>query len=573
MDNKNLILAITLSVGILLLWTVLFETPPADVPNVNSISIDENQVDQSQMSIESFEFDSNDSKKEDMITVEESLSKSDRIKIQTPSISGSINLKGLKIDDLTLNKFNEELNKESKKIRFLSPSDTENGNEISFGWVKPQDANFEIPNSNSNWNLKGSKNILDENSELEFEWNNDTGQIFKTFISVDKNYLFNVRQIVINNSDEKIILHNASKIIRKQTPVLSGMFILHEGPIGVLNEKLENIDYDTLKEDKEVLNFESNNGWLGITDKYWLAALIPDQEKPFKAIYAYEEENGYIAYFRSLNASTINPNSQLEIESHIFAGAKEAKLLDIYQEKYNIYNFDLAIDWGWFYFITKPLFYAISYFYGLSGNFGIAIIILTIITRIVFFPLANWSFISMAKMKLLQPEMTRLKELHKDDKQQQQQALMALYKKEKVNPVSGCLPILIQIPFFFAIYKMLFVSIEMRHAPFYGWIQDLSTKDPTSIFNLFGLIPYDPPSFLIIGVWPILMGLTMYIQQKLNPAPPDPIQAKIFMFFPFFITILLSQFAAGLVIYWTTNNLLSILQQWIITRRTKVKTN
>ena len=573
MDNKNLILAITLSVGILLLWTVLFETPPADVPNKNSISIDKDQVDQSQMSIESFEFDSDVSKKEDMITIEESLSKSNRIEIQTPSISGSINLKGLKIDDLTLNKFNEELNEESKKIRFLSPSDTENGTEISFGWIKPQDANFEIPNSNSNWLLKSSKNILDENSELEFEWDNNTGQIFKTFISVDKNYLFNVRQIVINNSDEKITLNNASKIIRKQTPDLSGFFILHEGPIGVLDENLENIDYDTLKEDKEVLNFESNNGWLGITDKYWLAALIPDQEKSFKAIYAYEEGSGYIAYFRSLNASTISPNSQLEIKSHIFAGAKEAKLLDLYQEEYNIYNFDLAIDWGWFYFITKPLFYAISYFYGLSGNFGIAIIILTIITRIIFFPLANWSFISMAKMKLLQPEMTRLKELHKDDKQQQQQALMALYKKEKVNPVSGCLPILIQIPFFFAIYKMLFVSIEMRHAPFYGWIQDLSTKDPTSIFNLFGLIPYDPPSFLIIGVWPILMGLTMFIQQKLNPAPPDPIQAKIFMFFPFFITILLSQFAAGLVIYWTTNNLLSIIQQWIIARKTKIKTN
>ena len=267
--------------------------------------------------------------------------------------------------------------------------------------------------------------------------------------------------------------------------------------------------------------------------------MIPDQNIPFKSIYAYDDNLGYVAYFRSLDSYSVKPNTKIEIDSKVFAGAKEADLLDLYQEKYNIYNFDLAIDWGWFYFITKPLFYAISYFYQLFGNFGIAIIILTVITRIVFFPLANWSFVSMAKMKLLQPEMTRIKDLYKDDKQQQQQALMALYKKEKVNPVSGCLPILIQIPFFFAIYKMLFISIEMRHAPFYGWIEDLSVKDPTTIFNLFGLIPWDPPSFMIIGIWPILMGLTMYLQQKLNPAPPDPIQAKIFSFFPLFITCLL----------------------------------
>ena len=349
------------------------------------------------------------------------------------------------------------------------------------------------------------------------------------------------------------------------------MFILHEGLLGVLQEKLELIDYDELKDDEETLNFESDNGWVGITDKYWLAALIPDQNKSFKAIYTYD--NGYMAYYRSLNATKVAAGSDHIVESQIFIGAKEAKLIDRYQEDYGIYNFDLAIDWGWFYFLTKPLFNVIYFFSELSGNFGLAIIILTVITRIVFFPLANWSFISMAKMKMLQPEMTRIKELHKDDRAQQQQALMALYKKEKVNPISGCLPILIQIPFFFAIYKMLFVSIEMRHAPFYGWIQDLAAKDPTTIFNLFGLIPWDPPSFMIIGIWPVLMGLTMYIQQKLNPAPPDPIQARIFMFFPLFITILLAQFAAGLVIYWTTNNVLSIIQQWIINKRTTVKTN
>ena len=573
MDNKNLILAITLSVGILLLWSIIFEAPDRSIPINNENKIQESSTEQLKMDLDSYEFETSQSKKTDTITLEESLISSDRIQINTPSLSGSISLEGLKIDDLILNNFNEELDPNSDKIRFLSPLNTEKGFEISFGWIKPKDANFDTPNAKSVWKLKSIEKVLTSNSELEFEWDNQNGQIFTTYISLDKDYLFTIRQSVINNSDQSIVLNNASKIIRKQTPTLSGMFILHEGPIGVLDEKLELIDYDTLKDDKETLNFESKNGWLGITDKYWLAALVPSQEIPFKAIYTYEEDSGYVAYFRSLDASTVEANSQLEIKTKIFAGAKEAKILDQYQENYGIYNFDLAVDWGWFYFITKPLFYAISYLYQISGNFGIAIIILTVITRILFFPLANWSFISMAKMKLLQPEMTRLKELHKDDKQQQQQALMALYKKEKVNPVSGCLPILIQIPFFFAIYKMLFISIEMRHAPFYGWIQDLSAKDPTTLFNLFGLIPWDPPSFLIIGIWPILMGFTMYIQQKLNPAPPDPIQAKIFMFFPFFITILLSQFAAGLVIYWTTNNLLSILQQWVITRRTKVKTN
>ncbi|SVA47299.1 uncharacterized protein METZ01_LOCUS100153, partial [marine metagenome] len=423
----------------------------------------------------------------------------------------------------------------------------------------------------SEWRLVSTSNTLSGNDELEFEWSNDTGQVFRTSIAVDENYLFSIKQKIINKSNKEIIVNNASKITRQNTPTVSRMFILHEGLLGVLEEKLELIDYDDLKDENETLNFESENGWVGITDKYWLAALIPDQTEPFKAIYTYDD--GYIAYYRSLNSKSVKSGEEFEISSKIFIGAKEAKLIDRYQEEFNIYNFDLAIDWGWFYFLTKPLFYVVYFFSEISGNFGLAIIILTVITRIIFFPLANWSFVSMAKMKMLQPEMTRLKELHKEDRQQQQQALMALYKKEKVNPISGCLPILIQIPFFFAIYKMLFVSIEMRHAPFYGWIQDLAAKDPTSIFNLFGMIPWDPPSFMIIGVWPVLMGITMYIQQKLNPAPPDPIQAKIFMFFPLFITILLAQFAAGLVIYWTTNNLLSILQQWVITRRTKVKTN
>ena len=573
MESRNLILAIILSVGVLFIWSFFFEAPEqemlngetesGDVSEVNSNELDMEAIDEIERSLGITENDN--------IGLDEALSADKRVKIETNSIVGSINLKGLRIDDIVLKKYNETQEEFSEKIRVLQPIDTYDGYEVTFGWIKNQDANFETPNAESIWKVSNSNATLTSNNEVEFEWSNTTGQTFITTIGLDEDYLFDITQEVKNNSNEEIIINNASKVTRKQAPSLSGMFILHEGLLGVLQEKLELIDYDDLKDDEETLNFESDNGWVGITDKYWLAALIPDQNKSFKAIYTYD--NGYIAYYRSLNATKVAAGSDHIVESQIFIGAKEAKLIDRYQEDYGIYNFDLAIDWGWFYFLTKPLFNVIYFFSELSGNFGLAIIILTVITRIVFFPLANWSFISMAKMKMLQPEMTRIKELHKDDRAQQQQALMALYKKEKVNPISGCLPILIQIPFFFAIYKMLFVSIEMRHAPFYGWIQDLAAKDPTTIFNLFGLIPWDPPSFMIIGIWPVLMGLTMYIQQKLNPAPPDPIQARIFMFFPLFITILLAQFAAGLVIYWTTNNVLSIIQQWIINKRTTVKTN
>ena len=572
MDTRNIILATALSIGILLVWSVYFAPPPVlnePITSELSESSDSNKID-SDLGLGSLDESIDIIEENEILSVEDSISDSNRIEINTPGISGSIRLNGLIIDDVTLRSYRETLDENSENIRFLSPLKTGDGHEVSFGWIQAKNSDFEIPNRNTPWKLISDSNVLNLNNELIFEWKNKTGQIFQTSIELDDEYLFKITQKIINNGANGIIVNNAAKITRESTPTLSGMFILHEGLIGVLNEELEQIDYDDLAEDK-VYNFDSQNGWLGFTDKYWLTALIPEQGKSFKGIFSYDKN--YSAYFRSQDSVIINAGDSFQTSNNIFIGAKEAEVIDAYQEEYNFYNFDLSIDWGWFYFLTKPLFYIIYYLFELTGNFGVAIIILTAMTRILFFPLANWSFVSMAKMKKLQPEMTRLKELHKDDRQQQQQALMALYKKEKVNPVSGCLPILIQIPFFFAIYKMLFVSLEMRHAPFFGWIQDLSAKDPTTIFNLFGLIPWDPPSFMIIGVWPILMGLTMWIQQKLNPAPPDPIQARIFMFFPFFITILLSQFAAGLVIYWTTNNLLSIIQQWIITRRVNVKTN
>ena len=572
MDTRNIILATALSIGILLVWSVYFAPPPVlnePITSELSESSDSNEID-SDLGLGSLDESIDIIEENEILSLQDSISDSDRIEINTPGISGSIRLNGLIIDDVTLKSYRETLDENSENIRFLSPLKTGDGHEVSFGWIQAKNSDFEIPNRNTPWKLISGSNVLNLNNELIFEWRNKTGQIFQSTIELDDEYLFKITQKIINNGANGIIVNNAAKITRESTPTLSGMFILHEGLIGVLNEELEQIDYDDLAED-EVYNFDSQNGWLGFTDKYWLTALIPEQGKSFKGIFSYDKN--YSAYFRSQDSVIINAGDSFQTSNNIFIGAKEAEVIDAYQEEYNFYNFDLSIDWGWFYFLTKPLFYIIYYLFELTGNFGVAIIILTAMTRILFFPLANWSFVSMAKMKKLQPEMTRLKELHKDDRQQQQQALMALYKKEKVNPVSGCLPILIQIPFFFAIYKMLFVSLEMRHAPFFGWIQDLSAKDPTTIFNLFGLIPWDPPSFMIIGVWPILMGLTMWIQQKLNPAPPDPIQARIFMFFPFFITILLSQFAAGLVIYWTTNNLLSIIQQWIITRRVNVKTN
>tara|TARA_E500000331_G_scaffold290647_1_gene286784 strand:- start:272 stop:1990 length:1719 start_codon:yes stop_codon:yes gene_type:complete len=572
MDTRNIILATALSIGILLVWSVYFAPPPVlnePITSELSESSDSNEID-SDLGLGSLDESTDIIEENEILSLEDSISDSDRIEINTPGISGSIRLNGLIIDDVTLKSYRETLDENSENIRFLSPLKTGDGHEVSFGWIQAKNSDFEIPNRNTPWKLISGSNVLNLNNELIFEWKNKTGQIFQSTIELDDEYLFKITQKIINNGANGIIVNNAAKITRESTPTLSGMFILHEGLIGVLNEELEQIDYDDLAEDK-VYNFDSQNGWLGFTDKYWLTALIPEQGKSFKGIFSYDKN--YSAYFRSQDSVIVSAGDTYQTSNNIFIGAKEAEVIDAYQEEYNFYNFDLSIDWGWFYFLTKPLFYIIYYLFELTGNFGVAIIVLTAMTRILFFPLANWSFVSMAKMKKLQPEMTRLKELHKDDRQQQQQALMALYKKEKVNPVSGCLPILIQIPFFFAIYKMLFVSLEMRHAPFFGWIQDLSAKDPTTIFNLFGLIPWDPPSFMIIGVWPILMGLTMWIQQKLNPAPPDPIQARIFMFFPFFITILLSQFAAGLVIYWTTNNLLSIIQQWIITRRVNVKTN
>ena len=402
------------------------------------------------------------------------------------------------------------------------------------------------------------------------EWNNGEGIIFKKRIELDNKYLFKITQQVQNNTKQAIDLYPYAQITRNKIPDdIQNFYISHEGFIGVFDEELKEDDYDDVEENKIVR--EANEGWLGITDKYWMTAIVPKKGENFKSTFLYKDS--FKANYILNNPTTINPSSNNSNEVRVFVAAKEVDTIDSYAANQNINKFDLVIDWGWFYFFTKPLFFIIDYLFKYFGNFGIAIVIITIGIRLIFFPLANYSFRSMAKMKAVQPEMMRLKELHKEDKVKLQQEMMALYRKEKINPASGCLPVLIQIPFFFAIYKMLFISLEMRHQPFFGWIKDLSDKDPTSIFNLFGLIPWDPPSFLIIGIWPILMGASMWVQQKLNPAPADPIQAKIFAFFPLFLTIILASFPSGLVVYWTINNILTIAQQWVIMKQTKVKTN
>ena len=496
----------------------------------------------------------------------ESIDSVQRIKINNEKIEGSISLKGGIIDDVSFKNYKQSLEKNDNVV-FLNPKQTTDGYFVETGWTSIGNK-IKVPNINSNWKVKGN-NILSPDKPVILEWNNQEGLIFRKKINLDKKYLFNIDQEVQNNTSQTIQLYPYAQITRNKKPDdLMGFYILHEGFIGVFDEELKEDDYDDV-EDKKIVR-EATSGWLGITDKYWVTAIVPPKNENFKSTFLFK--NNYKANYILNNPINLAPSTKKNNQVRLFVAAKEVNTIDGYAESQNIEKFDLVIDWGWFYFFTKPLFFLIDYLFKMTGNFGVAIILITAAIRIIFFPLANYSFRSMAKMKALQPEMMRLKELHKEDKVKLQQGIMALYKKEKVNPASGCLPILIQIPFFFAIYKMLYISLEMRHQPFFGWIKDLSAQDPTSIFNLFGLIPWDPPGFLIIGIWPILMGLTMYLQQKLNPAPTDPIQAKIFMFFPLFLTIILAPFPSGLVVYWTVNNILTIAQQWVIMRRTKVKT-
>ncbi len=557
MDTKNVIAAISLSAAVIILYGLFFAPTP---PDPKQIQVEKNTITET---TDAPSLDKNEQFSK--ISREEAMAEEDRILFENDDIKGSISLTGGSIDDLTFKKYTETLNGKDNVV-LLNPKKVKNGYYVETGWAT-NNKNIDIPNSKTIWKIEGN-NKLSPNSPIKLSWTNDQNIKFEKNISIDNQYLFTVNQSIINNSGKTYNFYPYGQIIRNQAPEVTNFYILHEGLLGVFDDQLIEQDYKDIEEKKYSVNAET--GWLGITDKYWITSLIPEKNKKFRTDFDYK--NKFRANFIETNAIEVGANETKSNKIKIIIAAKEVSVIDGYAESQDISKYDLAIDWGWFYFIVKPLFFAIDYFFKLTGNFGIAIILITICIRIAFFPLANYSFRSMAKMKVLQPEMTRLKELHKEDKMKLQQEMMALYKKEKVNPVSGCLPIFIQIPFFFAIYKMLFVTIEMRHQPFFGWIKDLSERDPTSIFNFFGLIPWDPPSFLLIGAWPVFMGVTMFLQQKLNPTPPDPIQAKIFMFFPLFLTVILAPFPSGLVIYWTINNVLTMAQQYVIMKRTTVKT-
>jgi YidC/Oxa1 family membrane protein insertase len=558
LDSKNVIAAIALSSAVIVLYSLFF-VPEQSTTQQNLIEKNKIEQNTDTPTIE---------QKETLIQIsrKDALDESERVKFENENIIGSISLKGASIDDLTFKNYNTEL-ESNEKIVLLTPRNIEDGYLIESGFVT-SDKNIDIPGAETIWSLDGNNKLTDQSS-IKLSWTNKQGITFEKEISLDDKFLFTIKQKVINSTNNKYDFYSYGQIIRNKVPKdLTDFYINHEGFVSHLDEELIEEDYDDIQEKK--FTRVAKKGWLGIGDKYWITSLIPSSNKEFKTTFDYKKK--FRANFIATDPLTLNENSSVEDEVRIIVAAKRVDVIDGYAKSLDIDNFDLVIDFGFLYFITKPLFFAIDYFFKLLGNYGLAIIAITICIRLAFFPLANFSFRSMAKMKALQPEMVRLKELHKDDKMKLQQEMMALYKKEKVNPMSGCAPILVQIPVFFALYKVLFVTIEMRHMPFYGWIHDLSAKDPTSIFNLFGLIPIDLPSFLIIGAWPVAMGISMWIQQKLNPAPTDALQAKIFMFFPLFLTVILAPFPSGLVIYWTVNNILTMAQQLFIMKRTTVKT-
>ncbi len=562
-ETRNLVAAISLSMAVLIGYQLLFVEPKKDIAQKENIVKESD--DSANIPIPQ-NFD-NGIVASDNTEPKSSNKPVPRISMISKEVSGSISLKGARIDDITLTQYKETLEPESELIKLLLKSNGDSPYFIEFGWSSPD--GIKVPNGKSLW--KSSSNILSPDKNITLKWDNGENITFYQDISVDDSFMITVNQRVENNSNNSVTLYPYGLIRRAGEPKTIDFFVLHEGPLGVFDGTLSEKSYGDLTEaGKKGINIKPNEtgGWIGLTDKYWLTALLPDQNEKYNFTYRKLNSNGgqYQTDFLG-KAVTIPSNSKGEFLSRTFAGAKRLALFDDYEERFNIKHFDLAIDFGWFYFLTKPFFYALSWANDYLGNFGLAILAITVIVKLLFFPLANKSYKSMAKMRILTPQIQKLRERVGDDRQKLNQEMMNLYKKEKVNPAAGCLPILVQIPVFFALYKVLFVSIEMRQTPFFGWIEDLSVQDPTSIFNLFGLLPYSTsilPDFLNIGIWPLLMGVTMFLQQRLNPTPPDPIQAKIFAWMPVAFTFLLATFPAGLVIYWTWNNLLSICQQWVI---------
>jgi len=499
---------------------------------------------------------------------------SPRLAIETPRLRGSLALRGGRIDDLALIGYRETVDPKSPNVTLLSPSGSPDPFYAEFGWVSGPGENVKLPALDTLWTAENAGPLTPERPVV-LSWDNGEGLKFRRTIAIDLNYMFTINDEVTNSGSQPVTLYNYGLVSRHGTPPVQGFYILHEGLIGALNDgKLFEIGYSSI-EGKPAQTVKSTGGWLGITDKYWAAAVIPNQSQSLQGRFS-SGSIGTLKTYQSdflADATTIAAGGKASAENRLFAGVKEVAAVDGYQDALKVKNFDLLIDWGWFYFITKPLFYALDYFFRLTGNFGVSILIVTVFIKAFFFPLANKSYASMARMKAVQPQMLAIRDRFADDKVQQQQAMMELYKQEKINPLAGCWPILIQIPVFFALYKVLFVTIDLRHAPFFGWIKDLSAQDPTNLFNLFGLLPFDPAvipiigSFLHLGIWPLFMGVTMWIQMKMNPSPPDPTQKMIFDWMPVFFTFMLASFPAGLVIYWAWNNLLSVIQQGAIMKK------
>jgi YidC/Oxa1 family membrane protein insertase len=582
MDQKRLMLAIGISVVILLLFEIFVQGPQRTAQRARQAeiaAIQEAEQVAAQAAADRLRVAATpgEGARETVRTTPDL-----RVRIDSPAIVGAINLTGARLDDVTLRNYRETIEPDSERVRVLSPRGTPQPYFAQVGWTAL--GNVRVPDVNTQWSTSSS--TLGAGNPVTLSWDNGEGQRFEIIYTVDRDFMFRIEQRVINGAAEAIQVQPWGRIRREHTPATQGFYILHEGLIGVVGGTLREFTYKSAKDEGAkvsetkpagtVFQQTARGGWAGFTDKYWLAALVPDQANEATIGFRHLTEGGQDRW----QADVLNPVKEVRTGqaasavTHLFVGAKEVHLLDRYEAALSIPSFDKAIDFGWFYFMTKPFFYAIDWLYQITGNFGIAILIFTVFVKALFFPLANKSYKAMSKMKALQPQMTALKEKFGDDAQAMQREMMALYKKEGVNPVSGCLPMVIQIPVFFALYKVLVVTIEMRHAAFFGWIRDLSAPDPTNIFTLFGLIPWDPTilpivgAFLHLGLFPLFMGFTMWLQQKLNPQPPDPVQAKVFAFMPFIFTFMLGGQPAGLVIYWAWNNLLSIGQQWLIMRRT-----
>lgn len=559
-NQRNLIITIVISILILISWTYFFPPTHPEADKTTTISNNTNNSDDN--------FAHNFDSKSPLKSTAEIIEQTPRISIQTPALTGSINLMGARIDNIMLNKYKETVEPDSANITLLSPAGAQHAYFAEIGYVGDK-ALGELPSDNSLWHVDGN-NQLTPATPVTLTYNNDKGLVFTRNISIDDNYLITFTDTVKNTSSQAVSFKIYGRSTREADAAAeSSNYLLHEGLIGLFdNNSLQEVKYKSIKEDK-LKKFDSGqDGWLGLTDKYWAVALIPSKQLKYEASFKYNDR-GRPFYQADFISTPINleAGNSISFTNRIFAGAKEVAVVDKYAKQYNIKRFDLLIDWGWFRFFTKPMFWLIDGLYKLTGNFGVAIIFTTILLKLVLFPLANKSYRSMAKMRLLQPQVDALKEKHPDDKQALQRDLMALYKQEKVNPMAGCWPMLIQFPIFFSLYKVLYITIEMRHAPFFGWIQDLAAPDPTSIFNLFGLLPYAVPAFLMIGAWPIIMGITMFLQMRLNPAAADPIQATLLNWLPVIMTYILAGFPAGLVIYWACNNTFTIFQQSFIMRK------